>query len=261
MAYFNDQTQYQISLNQTPKRIISLVPSQTELLHYLGLDQQVVGITKFCIHPSGWFQTKERIGGTKKLNLEKIRSLKPDLILGNKEENTQEDIEALRQEFPVWLSDINNLEDALDMIDQVGVMTNKISEAQKLIHKIFFAEAELPAPTAKTVLYCIWNEPLMAAGKDTFIDAMLGKAGFENVLSQSRYPALTQTEITDLHPDFIFLSSEPFPFNEKHRAEYQKMYGDSKVVLVDGELFSWYGSRLVDSFRYFRQLNEHLAQS
>lgn len=257
MAYFKDQTQYQINLQKIPKRIISLVPSQTELLHFLGLENEVIGITKFCIHPNDWFRTKDRVGGTKKLNIEKIKELKPDLILGNKEENTKEDIELLREEYPVWLSDVNNLDMAMDMIDQVGVMTNKISEAQQLIHKIYFAQQDLPK-TAKRVLYFIWDEPMMAAGKGTFINNMLGEAGFENALLEDRYPELNTNQVDDLEPDFIFLSSEPFPFKEEHRAKYQKKFPDCKVVLVDGELFSWYGSRLLQSFDYFRKLNEEL---
>lgn len=260
MAYFLDQTQYQIALSETPKRIISLVPSQTELLHYLGLENEVVGITKFCIHPNEWFQSKERVGGTKKLDIEKIRALKPDLILGNKEENTKEDIELLRNEFSVWLSDVNDLDTAIDLIDQVGVLTNKISVAQQLIHKIYFAQENLPKIN-KRVLYFIWNEPMMTAGKNTFIDAMLTEAGFENVLSINRYPGLSEEAIKELNPDYLFLSSEPFPFAEKHRDEYQAIFPNSKVELIDGELFSWYGSRLLRSFDYFRELNERLAKS
>lgn len=258
MAFFKDQTQYQISLEKTPKRIISLVPSQTELLHSFGLEEEVVGITKFCIHPAEWFQSKERVGGTKKLDIEKIRALKPDLILGNKEENTKEEIELLRSEFAVWLSDIHDLDSAVDMIDQVGVLTNKIPAAQQLIHKILDAVLTLPTSN-KTALYFIWNEPMMAAGKGTFIDAMLSEAGFKNALSVSRYPELGEEEIKKLNPDFIFLSSEPFPFKEKYRLIYQERFPDCKVVLVDGELFSWYGSRLLQSFDYFRTLNEKLC--
>lgn len=258
MAYFKDQTSYQISLNKTPKRIVSLVPSQTELLHYLGLENEVVGITKFCIHPKEWFDCKQRVGGTKKLNIDKIRELQPDLILGNKEENTKEDIELLRKEFPVWLSDIDDLDAAINMIDQFGVLTNTISRAQQLIHKIFLEQSDSPK-TNKSVLYFIWNEPMMTAGKNTFIDAMLSEAGFDNILSVDRYPALTEQEVNELKPDYIFLSSEPFPFKESHKEVYQKQFPNSKVLLVDGELFSWYGNRLLKSFDYFRELNERLS--
>jgi ABC-type Fe3+-hydroxamate transport system substrate-binding protein len=253
-----DQTGFEIELDSKPKRIISLVPSQTELLHYLGLEDEVVGITKFCIHPNAWFQGKERVGGTKKLDLDKIKSLQPDLIIGNKEENTKEDIEWLRKEYPVWLSDIDTMEEAIDMIDQVGIMTGVIPKAQTLIHKIFEAQADLPV-SDKKVLYFIWDDPKMVVGKKTFIDAMLSEAGFVNCVSQERYPSLNPEDIKAFNPDFIFLSSEPFPFKEKHQQEFQKSFPNAKVELVDGELFSWYGSRLLKSFDYFRVLHERLV--
>src|SRR5438067_1678980 len=129
---FKDQLQREIELNSTPKRIISLVPSQTELLSDLGLEKEVIGITKFCIHPDRWFRTKTRVGGTKKLNTESIRSLKPDLIIGNKEENEQSQIEQLQKEFPVWMSDIRNLDDALEMITEVGTLVDKGDESIKI---------------------------------------------------------------------------------------------------------------------------------
>ena len=259
MAYFNDQTSYQINLSGTPKRIVSLVPSQTELLYTLGLEDEVIGITKFCIHPNEWFKTKERVGGTKKLDIEKILSLQPDLILGNKEENTKEDIEALRKHAPVWLSDIYSFDDAIDMIDQVGIMTNTITKAQMLIHSIFIAQNELVPTAPKRVAYLIWNEPLVLAGKNTFIDAMMTAAGFENILTTKRYPTLTDAQLKKLNPQYIFLSSEPFPFTEKHSDDFQERFPDATIVLVDGELFSWYGSRLLKSFDYYRVLNESLG--
>ncbi len=257
---FTDQIGHVISLSKQPQRIISIVPSQTELLFDFELENEVIGITKFCIHPKKWFDTKERIGGTKTLNIEKIRSLKPDLIIANKEENTKEQIELLQSEFNVWTSDIHNLDTAIDMIDQLGVLTNCIPKAQQLIHGIFESQGEIKS-NSKSVLYSIWHEPFMVAGSDTFISDMLSAAGFENVVTKGRYPELSAQKVKELQPDFIFLSSEPFPFKEKQRLDYQKQFPDSKVVLVDGELFSWYGSRLLKSFDYFRELNESLAQS
>jgi len=254
---YTDQTGHIIQLAQRPRRIISIVPSQTEMLHYLGLEKEVIGITKFCIHPKEWFQKKDRVGGTKQLNIEKIKRLEPDLILGNKEENTKEQIEELREYFPVWLSDVDSIDRAIDLIDQIGIITNTIPKAQQLIHQIFLAQDDLPKSN-KRVLYFIWHEPKMTAGKNTFIDAMLNEAGFKNVLQVPRYPELSEEDIEALSPEYIFLSSEPFPFKEKHRIAYQNRFPNAKVILVDGELFSWYGSRLLHSFDYFRELNEGL---
>ena len=104
MELFIDQLQSEIRLDRVPRRIVSLVPSQTELLYDLGLEDEVVGITKFCIHPNKWFSSKDRIGGTKSINIDQVKSLAPDLIIGNKEENTIEDIERLREIAPVWMS-------------------------------------------------------------------------------------------------------------------------------------------------------------
>jgi ABC-type Fe3+-hydroxamate transport system substrate-binding protein len=252
-----DQIGVTVNVTNKPNRIISLVPSQTELLYDLGLREEVVGITKFCVHPNNWFKSKDRIGGTKKLNLDKIRDLDPDLIIANKEENTQEEIETLQKEFPVWTSDIHNLDSAVEMIDQIGVMTNCIPKAQQLIHQIFEAQGNLERNN-KRVLYLIWHDDMMGAGQGTFIDSMLNLAGFDNAIQETRYPMLSLKEVHNLNPDFIFLSSEPFPFKEKHKLEYQAKFPDAHVVLVDGELFSWYGSRLLKSFDYFRKLNEEL---
>ena len=246
-----DQMKREVILPAFPLRIVSLVPSQTELLYYLELENEVVGITKFCIHPNEWFRTKERVGGTKSLDIEKIRELKPDLIIGNKEENEQKDIEVLTDIAPVWMSDIYDLNDALAMINAIGEITNKSIEVNKLVSLIENRFELLNSiKKNKTVLYFIWQEPMMLAGKNTFIDAMLQECGLENLARNERYPQA----IGDENPDFVFLSSEPFPFGEKHILEFQQLYPKAKIVLVDGEFFSWYGSRLKDAPAYFNQL-------
>ena len=132
MPVFIDQTGRSISLADTPQRIISLVPSQTELLFDLGLDKEVTGITKFCIHPKEWLRTKTRVGGTKQLKMDIIHQLQPDLIIANKEENVKEQIEELQQHYPVWISDVNNLNHAHEMIQQIGSITNKQQQANKI---------------------------------------------------------------------------------------------------------------------------------
>lgn len=246
--------------NQTSAtRIVSLVPSQTELLFDLGLEEEVIGITKFCIHPHIWYKTKQRVGGTKKLNLEIIDSLHPDLIIANKEENTKEDIEALAKKYPIYLSDVSNVNDALEMIHEVGMLVGKQQEALQIINEIIsLKQKRILNPSSLKTLYLIWYNPYMAAGSDTFIHSMLQEAGFPNCLAQKRYPELCIKEIIELNPDLIFLSSEPFPFKQKHIDELQNLLPNSKIVLVDGELFSWYGSRMLKSFDYFSQLNESI---
>lgn len=241
----------EVNLPAFPLRIVSIVPSQTQLLYYFGLEDEVVGITKFCIHPEKWFRSKQRVGGTKSIDIEKVRALKPDLIIGNKEENERRNIDALSETAPIWMSDIFDLNDALNMIDSVGLMTNREEESLELTETIRRGFKELiPIKKYKTVLYFIWNKPMMLAGTNTFIDSMLKECGFRNLAHADRYPEATGEEI----PDLVFLSSEPFPFTEEHCQEFQKRYPDSKVVLVDGEFFSWYGSKLKDAPSYFKSL-------
>jgi len=253
---FTDQLNNTIELHSFPKRIISIVPSQSELLWDLGLRAELVGITKFCIHPKQMFDSVERVGGTKTLNLEKIRALKPDVIIGNKEENEQSQILELQKEFPVWMSDIYTLQDALQMMEGIGALVNKTKEAQVLKTNIQTSFLNLPHKQ-QSILYLIWNKPYMAAGKDTFIGDMLSKIGLQNVLAQNaRYPELSLQDIKALNPDLIFLSSEPYPFKQEHIDELQQQLPASKIILVDGELFSWYGSRLAKSVDYFHELME-----
>ena len=250
---FVDQMGRNVIVPFPPKRIISLVPSQTELLHYFGLEDEVIGITKFCIYPDNWFRNKQRIGGTKQLKLDEILALKPDLIIGNKEENTKEDIGFLEQNVPVWMSDINTFEEAVEMIAMIGLLTDKQQIAQALNTGITKEFKELGTiGKGKSVLYFIWDEPSFVVGKSTFIDSVLTKIGFVNACQKVRYPALS--ELKPLNPDFIFLSSEPFPFKEEHFLKYQELFPTSKILLVDGESFSWYGSRMLEAPRYFGEM-------
>jgi ABC-type Fe3+-hydroxamate transport system substrate-binding protein len=252
---FKDQLGQHIELTQIPKRIISLVPSQSELLWDLGLRDELIGITKFCIHPNEMFKFKDRVGGTKTLDIQKIRSLKPDLIIGNKEENEYAQIKELQNEFPIWMSDIYNLNDAYKMISDIGELVHKKNEATRLVSNIQKSFSVIKKYN-KTVLYLIWKNPFMAAGNSTFIGDVLNQMGLINSLKNSdlRYPELTMDEIKNLNPNLIFLSSEPFPFKESHINELKQLVPNATVKLVDGELFSWYGSRLLKSVEYLNNL-------
>lgn len=250
---FTDHLNRTIFLPNPPERIISLVPSQTELLVDLGLEDKIVGVTKFCVHPSHIRKSKTIIGGTKNYRFDVIDSLSPDLIIGNKEENEREGIEKLAAKFPVWMSDIIDLKDSLRMISDLGQLTGANEKAKDLIFRI---EKTFAKPIIKrgSCVYLIWENPKMAAGKNTFIDAMLSLAGFENLILSERYPELLDEQLVGFSPDYLLLSSEPFPFKEKHIKTFQKLLPNSKIKLVDGELFSWYGSRLLHSPDYFGRL-------
>ncbi|MBL8001651.1 MAG: ABC transporter substrate-binding protein [Flavobacteriales bacterium] len=257
MRSLTDQMGRTLLVPERPERIISLVPSQTELLHDLGLGERVVGITKFCIHPEAWFRSKARVGGTKQVDLDKVRALVPDLIIGNKEENAQADIEALEREFPVWMSDVRELDGALDMIRRVGMLTWCTSQAEALVTGIGQAFATMqPLTPPLSAAYLIWHEPMMVAGTDTFVNDMLARCGLTNAFAHrtERYPQLSPAELAAADPDVILLSSEPFPFAEKHILHYNMLCPGTPVHLVDGERFSWYGSRLLRSPAYFSGL-------
>ncbi|HYF31307.1 MAG TPA: helical backbone metal receptor [Chitinophagaceae bacterium] len=258
MSLFTDQTGRSIILQAPPSRIVSLVPSQTELLHYLGLEEEVVGITKFCVHPEQWFRSKTRVGGTKQLHIDTIRQLQPDLIIANKEENVQEQVETLSKDFPVWISDINNLDHAYEMIACIGSMLQKTTAAAALIDDIrnefdLLAQALPKNCEPLQAAYLIWKDPYMTVGHDTFIHDMMVRCGFENIFAdKTRYPTTTIEELQSAGCEVLLLSSEPFPFAQKHVDELQQHLPATRIMLVDGEMFSWYGSRLLQAPAYFR---------
>ncbi len=240
----------------SPQRIISLVPSITELLYDLNLSRETVAITKFCIHPTQWHQTKQKIGGTKNLQIEKIKSLKPDLIIANKEENNQDQIENLSKRFPVYLTDVANYDDALKMILNIGEITSKKIEAENLIKEIEtgFKSIKKPTQQIKTA-YFIWKDPFMTIGGETFISDLMRRVGLQNIFqTQERYPTVTLQDVAIDNPQLILLSSEPYPFKEKHITEIQANIPHAKILLVDGEMFSWYGSRMKYMPFYFNNL-------
>ena len=252
-----DQIGTSHSFETSPKRIISLVPSQTELLYDLGLEDMIVGITKFCVHPYHFKSTKKRVGGTKKVHYEKIRLLQPDIIICNKEENTREIVEELRKICTVWVTDIITIEDNFKMITDFGQIFNCRTEAQKWNDKLAFGLEDFrnfiknrSESRWKKVAYFIWKDPYMVAGNDNFINSYQDKG---------RYPEIELENLKlEKDLDLIFLSSEPFPFTEEHALEIKKYALHGKTFLVDGEMFSWYGSRLLKAFLYFKKLHQEL---
>lgn len=247
-----------ICVPQNPQRIVSLVPSQTEFLFSLGLGDRIVGVTRFCVHPETARRTAQVVGGTKQLDIERILQLQPDLVIGNKEENDAETIHALDIHVPVWMSDIYTIPDAYTMMSQIGELVQKKTEANLKVDEIKLGWqnwlTHRPAER-KSALYLIWANPWMAAARSTFINSMLEMAGLVNVLDQDeRYPVLERSDFQFLEPDLILLSSEPFPFKEKHAAELTLLLPNATILFVDGEMFTWYGSRLALVPQYFKSL-------
>ena len=255
MEIITDQLGRSVQFNH-PLRIVSLVPSQSELLVYLGLEKQLVGVTKFCVFPESLLKEKVVVGGTKKVHIAKIRELKPDIILCNKEENTQEIVSACEAIAPTHISDVKNLEEAYEMMTQYGTIFNKTDKVKRLIEQLKLKENQLKQHNSslpsKKVAYVIWRNPWMVAGHNTFISFLMELMKFKNMFSnlESRYPVIQLHDLQDA--DLILLSSEPFPFKKEHITELRK-YTNAEIVLVDGTYYSWYGSRLLQSFDYFMQ--------
>lgn len=258
MRHIQDQMGRTVEIPLHPRRIVSIVPSQTELLAYLGAP--LVGRTRFCIHPED-IKPIPRVGGTKKLDFDRIAALKPDLIIGNKEENEQSDIEELEKLYPVWMSDIVTVDDALDMITGIGALIHETEKASTLRNSITASIKRIQAKAIRfyglKVLYFIWKNPWMLAGQGTFIHEILQLAGFENVAIANRYPELTEPFP---NADLLFLSSEPYPFKNEHVREAEALIQGSNAFIVDGEVFSWYGNRLLLLESYLDQLETNLLQ-
>lgn len=264
---FFDQMNRRLELEKIPQRIVSLVPSQTELIADLGLEEQIVGVTKFCVHPKELRKRKQVVGGTKQVHPEKIAELAPDIILCNKEENTPEIVEELQRLAPVHVSDIKTIDDSLELIREYGMMFDAKEKASEVVGKILdekkaFEEFISQRPQKKTA-YFIWKNPWMVVAQDTFIDHLLELNNFRNVFagSKSRYPEVRPEELQDLEPELVLLSTEPFPFKEDDKEELSKVVRKDCIQIVDGEYFSWYGSRLIEAFNYFKRLHAELEAS
>jgi ABC-type Fe3+-hydroxamate transport system substrate-binding protein len=260
----NDATSRPVLLPRRPERIISLVPSQTELLVDLGVAERLVGRTRYCIHPQIHLGDKLSsvavIGGTKRVELDKIEVLKPDFILAEKEENPLELVNSLSRLAPVYVTDVTSIPSAIAMCRDVGKLVGLIGEANALAAQIETTMKDIKNSANKIVkrpervLYLIWRKPWMAAGPGTFIHSCLEHIGFENAVNSLRYPELDRDALIKLNPDRVFLSSEPFPFKETHAQELRETLPHTRFDFVDGELFSWYGSRMLKMPDYWRTL-------
>ena len=247
-----DQMNQVIRLGAKPSRIISLVPSQTEFLHFLGLEQEVIGITKFCIHPKEWFDGKQRVGGTKDVKLDLVRNLSPDFVIANKEENTQSDVAELQKIAPVWISDVNTKDQAIEMMRSLAIIFEREELVEELISEITLGLRPFENCSRFNYLYFMWKDPFFTVGPDTFIHNWLGEFGGMNVQPTSRYPEYHFS--TNDQPDVVFISTEPFPFNESHIPFFQTKFPNSQIIIIDGEMASWYGSRMKDATTYFANL-------
>jgi len=259
--HINDQVDRKLIFDTTPRRIVSLVPSITYLLSQFGLDEEVVGLTRFCKFPSDWKKRKTIVGGTKDFKTGRIAALQPDLILANKEENTKEAVLALENIAPVYVSDVFDLESNNQFISDVGRILNKENEANSFISGIQKKRKEYKIDILSHLdaAYMIWQDPYMSVGGDTFIHKMMKYAGFHNIFSDlNRYPVVTIDDIKKRKPALILLSSEPYPFKEKHLLPWQNLFPETCILLVEGEPFTWFGAYPLKAFDYFTQLKEKI---
>ena len=243
-----DQLGRRVELPAAPRRIVSLVPSITELLAHYGLHDRVVGITKFCTHPNEWYRTKTRIGGTKSIDVTKIQQLRPDLIIANQEENDRAAVEALATTIPTYVSRVASLHDAEVLYEAIGRLTDTPAAARSFLVKVRQASTRLRGRyTGRRVAYLIWQDPYMVAGGDTYIHAVLHHLGLVNVFAdRSRYPVVDLATCRALGAEVLLLSSEPFPFAPRHAAAMRREWGGAHYHLVDGRWFSWYGPAFLE---------------
>jgi len=262
MPTATDARDREIVIDRPPQRIVSLVPSQTELLADLGLGETVVGITRFCERPEDWRDKKTIVGGTKQVDAEIVRDLDPDLILANHEENTAEDVATLEELAPVFVTEVKTVPEACEMIRTVGTLTGTSDQTSTLVGKIISRFKALPEVEPLRAVYFIWREPYMTIGGDTFIHDVMQRAGFENAFGDhTRYPEVQLADLADLDLDVVLCATEPFPFHQKEAftADIEAALPDTPVEIVDGQAFSWYGSRLLEAPAYLQEFRASLA--
>ena len=235
-------------------RIISLVPSWTEYLIDLELSDDLIGRTKFCVRAGSKAESIPIIGGTKNVHIDRIEDLKPDLIIASKEENDKESVEQCSSFSEVLLTDVRTVQDALAACKEISVATNRGKRGAHWVEQIRSAWGE-PEPLYCEGCYVVWKEPMMLAGPDTFIHSVMQWWGIDNTakdLHDGRYPIVTKDQWHRMNTGRVLLPSEPFPFASKHLPEFEAK--GKQAHLVDGEAFSWYGSRMLHAAPYLKHL-------
>lgn len=245
-------------------RIVSLVPSLTELLFELGLGPYVIGRTGFCIHPGDQVRNVAKVGGTKSIDVDKVRALAPTHIVVNREENPRELVEQIREFVPsVVVTDPVTVQDNISLYRQIGEVFDVMPAAELLVTRFETAHQRLLSQKFKPLrlIYLIWRDPWMTVASDTFISQMLAQAGMQTlpdttVLGRlpdaARYPEITEQHMADLQPDLVLLSTEPYRFQESHCELILRIDGldATSCRLIDGEMTSWYGPRAIKGVEY-----------
>lgn len=239
-------------------KIVSLCPSTTELVFALGRGAWLVGVTDYCVRPRTGVRGLAKLGGTKSPAIRRIVDLNPDLVLLNQEENRREDAEILREAgLRLSVSFPRSVAETVTYIAELGCLLSAEQASDRISHKIqqarACAEERSRSRPPLSFAYLIWRKPYMAAGGDTYIDDVLRIAGGKNLVgSAQRYPELLPELLRSHHPDLVLLSSEPFPFQQKHARELAELSGLAEKCfrLVDGQLLSWHGARTARAIQY-----------
>ncbi len=236
-----------------PKRIVSLCPGITETLFALNLENEIVGRTRFCIFPKGTVEKVPAVAGTKDIQLDAIHAVHPDLIIVEKEENTKEIVDVLEKHYPVFVAEVQSVDEAYRMIQDMGQLTDRLQQANALVNDIKGQFNSLPSYANKRISYVIWRKPYMVVGNDTYIQSLLSRMGFINPFAsfEGRYPVVTEDDFKNAQLDYVFLASEPYPYKDKHKEEFQKIMPKTVPLIVDGEMF-WYGAKMLESIHYFK---------
>lgn len=255
MREMKDHVGRQINCPDNPHRIISICPAITETLFALDIGQNVIGRTKYCIFPEDKVEQVPIVGGTKEVNVDLIKQLAPDLIIAEKEENTAAIVEQLEKIAPVFVAEVQSIEDSYRLIETLGMLTNKEELSEIIVHQAREEFSQLANIANGHIAYAIWRKPYMVVGKTTYINSVLTHIGFNNPFTRKdgRYPAVSVEALQEVALDYLLLASEPFPYSEKHIAEFQAFLPETNIILVDGEMF-WYGAKMLDAARYLAEL-------
>jgi ABC-type Fe3+-hydroxamate transport system substrate-binding protein len=253
---FTDASGVAVSVPAPPHRIVSLIPSITEILFALGRGDAVVGCTVYCTQPPEGVATKTRVGGEKNPRLELIRALGADLVIANVEENVREHVETLRAwGIPVYVTYPRTVAEGIRLVRELGHVTGAGERGGKLAAALEGQLAQVRsrlagAPRAR--VFCpIWRKPYMTVNRDTYVHDMLAVCGGDNVFGDHarRYPEVTLTEVAAARPEVILLPDEPYRFRRAHAADFATLTDmpavrAGRIHLVDGKLLSWYGPRI-----------------
>ena len=255
-----------LTVRQRPERIVSLVPSLTEALFAFGLEQEVVGVTRFCVEPRRGVVGKTKVGGTKVLDVAKIRALKPDLVVASAEENSPGDVaQLIDYGCPVFVTLVTSVESAIELLRQLAAITGTTAAARPIIQGVketlAFVEGAGAGREPVRVFCPIWRNPYMTCGRGTYMHDVITVCGGRNVFGErlESYPRLELAEMAALDPQVILLPNEPYRFTKRHKADFKAFaevtaVKNGHIFLIDGKVITWYGPRIAQSLSEVKRL-------